>query len=408
MCTLLLFNVNLQAESATVTWDANTESDLNGYKIYYGTNTLSYDEVIDVGNTTSFTVSQLQVGQTYFFAVTAYDFSGNESGFSQEVSLTIQSKVPPALAGITVSDPTQIDALFSKPLDRASAENKANYTISNGVQVTNAILDADLKTVHLTTTEHQLGQTYTITISNVSDTEGTAIGSQNTASYKIPDNPQSDTTPPQLVSVDVKGKTQIDINFSEPIDKTSAENISNYSISPNLQIAGAVLDNNTTKVHLITSDHQDGVTYTIIINNIFDRAATPNQIAANTKFSYTFNDDTDNNGSQPSQTPDTFTLFPNFPNPFNPETEIRFFLDKPRDVELKVYNPLGQLVKTIVSQQLPEGQHRVMWDGTNNDNVQVPSGVYIYSLEVKRDVQKGDLLVNVALERRVRKMTLMR
>jgi len=57
---------------------------------------------------------------------------------------------------------------------------------------------------------------------------------------------------------------------------------------------------------------------------------------------------------------------------------------------------------------MPQGDHKVVWDGTNNDNIQVPSGVYIYSLEVKRDVVKGGLLVNVSLERRVKKMTLLR
>ncbi len=88
--------------------------------------------------------------------------------------------------------------------------------------------------------------------------------------------------------------------------------------------------------------------------------------------------------------------------------EISFFLEKQREVELKVYNPLGQLVKTLVSDEMPQGDHKVVWDGTNNDNIQVPSGVYIYSLEVKRDVVKGDLLVNISLERRVKKMTLLR
>ncbi|MCH6560219.1 T9SS type A sorting domain-containing protein, partial [candidate division KSB1 bacterium] len=101
-------------------------------------------------------------------------------------------------------------------------------------------------------------------------------------------------------------------------------------------------------------------------------------------------------------------LLPNYPNPFNPETEISLFLEKQRETELTVYNPLGQLVKTLLSDEMPQDDHKVVWDGTNNDNIQVPSGVYIYSLEVKRDVVKGDLLVNVSLERRVKKMTLLR
>ena len=79
--------------TATVSWDRVTQnsdgtpiSDLSGYKIYYGTSSGNYDDVLDVGNVTSFIINQLEDMRTYFFAVTAYDFSANESGFSSEVS----------------------------------------------------------------------------------------------------------------------------------------------------------------------------------------------------------------------------------------------------------------------------------------------------------------------------------
>jgi hypothetical protein len=71
--------------AATVSWDANTESDLAGYKIYYGTSSGSYDTEIDVGNVTSFIIDNLEDGTTHFFAMTAYDDSSNESDFSNEV-----------------------------------------------------------------------------------------------------------------------------------------------------------------------------------------------------------------------------------------------------------------------------------------------------------------------------------
>ena len=82
---LLALAFPLFANTVTVSWTANTESDLSGYKIYYGTSSGSYDDALDVGNKTSFSINNLVVGTTYFFAVTAYDFSGNESGFSKEV-----------------------------------------------------------------------------------------------------------------------------------------------------------------------------------------------------------------------------------------------------------------------------------------------------------------------------------
>ncbi|MFQ6112450.1 MAG: fibronectin type III domain-containing protein, partial [bacterium] len=70
-----------------VSWDPNGEHDLSGYKIYYGTTSRSYGQVVDVGNVTSRRITGLQAGVRYFFAVTAYDFSGNESAFSEEVNI---------------------------------------------------------------------------------------------------------------------------------------------------------------------------------------------------------------------------------------------------------------------------------------------------------------------------------
>jgi Divergent InlB B-repeat domain/Fibronectin type III domain len=82
------------AYSATVFWDAPTEnadgttlSDLEGYRVYYGTSSRNYSQSIDVRNVTAYIISDLVSEVTYYFAVTAYDTSGNESDFSNEVSL---------------------------------------------------------------------------------------------------------------------------------------------------------------------------------------------------------------------------------------------------------------------------------------------------------------------------------
>ncbi len=87
---------NSPGNTATLTWDAPTTNadgtpltDLAGYKVYYGTTSGNYTDVIDVGNVTTYKVEGLQPG-TYYFAVTAYDTSGNESNYSNEVSKIIK------------------------------------------------------------------------------------------------------------------------------------------------------------------------------------------------------------------------------------------------------------------------------------------------------------------------------
>jgi len=66
-----------------VEWDANSEADLAGYKVYYGSGSRSYDKVIDVGDVLLYKVNLPE--SKYYFAVTAYDLAGNESPFSDEV-----------------------------------------------------------------------------------------------------------------------------------------------------------------------------------------------------------------------------------------------------------------------------------------------------------------------------------
>ena len=75
----------------TLDWDPISAATLAGYKIYYGFQSRTYTASIPIGTQTSFTfpAGVLQVGQTYYFAVTAYDNSGNESNYSNEVFTTI-------------------------------------------------------------------------------------------------------------------------------------------------------------------------------------------------------------------------------------------------------------------------------------------------------------------------------
>jgi len=66
------------AAQVTLAWDANTEPDLAGYKLYYGLSSGSYEFSVDVGNQTSYSRSGLLDGQIHYFAATAYNVSLNE------------------------------------------------------------------------------------------------------------------------------------------------------------------------------------------------------------------------------------------------------------------------------------------------------------------------------------------
>ncbi len=84
-----------------------------------------------------------------------------------------------------------------------------------------------------------------------------------------------------------------------------------------------------------------------------------------------------------SQLPETFALHQNYPNPFNPTTTIGFEVPIPSQVSLKIYNLMGQEIRTLTNQWLPTGSHRLIWNGKNRQGIPVSAGVYIYRLQAK-------------------------
>jgi hypothetical protein len=76
-------------------------------------------------------------------------------------------------------------------------------------------------------------------------------------------------------------------------------------------------------------------------------------------------------------------LHNNYPNPFNPETTISFSINTPGRVEIDIYNIKGEKVRTLVREEYPAGNHNVVWNGTDNQNRSVASGVYMYRMSTE-------------------------
>lgn len=84
-------------------------------------------------------------------------------------------------------------------------------------------------------------------------------------------------------------------------------------------------------------------------------------------------------------------LSQNYPNPFNPITQINYSLNKSGSTTLKILNIKGQLVKILVDSYKNSGEYSVTWDGTNNLNKPLASGVYYYRLQVDNRVKTRSL-----------------
>lgn len=81
-----------------------------------------------------------------------------------------------------------------------------------------------------------------------------------------------------------------------------------------------------------------------------------------------------------AELPKSFLLEDNFPNPFNPETEIRFALPQTSHAVVKIFNLLGEEVRTLVDEHREAGYHTLSWEGRDNFGKPVASGVYLYQL----------------------------
>ncbi|MDM7995935.1 MAG: fibronectin type III domain-containing protein [Acidobacteriota bacterium] len=144
---ILILTPFAAAGDVTLAWDANSEPELVGYYLCYGSSSGQYSVQVDVGNVTQYTVSSLPAG-TYYFAVKAYGIEGLESAFSNEVSATVAASdnQAPTITGVSASGITATGATISWTSNEA-ADSQVEYgtTLSYGTSTT---LNSSLVTSH--------------------------------------------------------------------------------------------------------------------------------------------------------------------------------------------------------------------------------------------------------------------
>lgn len=79
--------------------------------------------------------------------------------------------------------------------------------------------------------------------------------------------------------------------------------------------------------------------------------------------------------------PEEFIVHQNYPNPFNPMTKIRFQLPEDSHIVVRIFNTLGQEIRTLANAPYKAGYHSVRWDGKDNNGNPVSSGIYLYQIQ---------------------------
>lgn len=146
-CWLILFLIipGFCQTSVMVSWDPNTENDLAGYRIYYGSESKNYQHIKDVGIAVSNQITNLIPNTRYYFVLTAYDSTGNESGFSKEISILLDANSSEKSAD---SEKTlQITYNFPNPFQLNLQQTQIRYFITEETPVTIKILDQNGQSV---------------------------------------------------------------------------------------------------------------------------------------------------------------------------------------------------------------------------------------------------------------------
>ncbi len=159
----------------------------------------------------------------------------------------------------------------------------------------------------------------------------------------------------------------------EPMPDEDGDIIFQYHTFSNPSIVS-----NYTTIGIMNGERNDGIQYSFA--DLYPESAHAVESEFAIRFTKTPPDSFVSNDDS-VQVPQSY-LRQNYPNPFNPETTITFALKtKSTNFELSVYNVKGQLVKTLVNGTVEAGVHSVVWNGTNNQDHTVASGVYYYKLK---------------------------
>ena len=91
--------------------------------------------------------------------------------------------------------------------------------------------------------------------------------------------------------------------------------------------------------------------------------------------------------------PTNFGLEANYPNPFNPSTTLRYHLADAGQVQLTVYNVMGQQIRVLVDQLQQAGAYQIEWDSRDQAGQQVAPGLYLYRLVSGNQTAAGKMLL---------------
>jgi chitodextrinase len=357
-----------------------------------------------------FTDCGLTENTSYEYEVYSRDDAGNLSlAAATGTFSTAADTTPPALSSVSAPGPAQVKVTFSEPVEQASADNAANYTIDNGVQVLSAKLEAGQDWVTLVTSALTEGITYTLTVSNVRDraqAQNSMTGDSRTFIYvSTMEITNLNRTNYQVsAGVNIGDPVYIDRNY------TYSQFWAGYDQDDFQAIRTANDDKASTGTAFLTFDVNAVCTVFVCY-----AATTPpswmsgwqntgRTVVTSDRTLYVFSKifmpgsiSLGGNESAPSM----YTVFITrlfdtvsiedkaglprhclnmqfYPNPFNTWTNIFLTAGRSQRVCVKIFDIKGRLVHTLINSRIPAGAYTFAWTGPR-----AGSAIYFIRLETQ-------------------------
>jgi rhamnogalacturonan endolyase len=381
-------------DTVKIEWDANSDLDLAGYRIYRGKNADSLSLLIDVGTATSYLDTDVTNDSTYYYAVVAYDSDNNESVFSDIVKATptIRPETPGGISYrfdsnsiMLIWDTQDFENISKVNIYRSETEDMVFELITALNKSLNTYIDEKLTT----------GKTYyyRLSVTDTNDVESfptnvQAITPGSSFTYQSEDAVLIGTVYVEnnhlgyhgtaFTNFDVSNSA-VEFTYMPGFGGGDRTLIFRYALGNTDRTGNLMVNGNTKSLTMHnTGDWTNyvydsvGVTLNAGYDNTIRFAATGNDFGNLDEITIvpraiTAVESENNKNNIPTE----FQLYQNYPNPFNPHTTISFALPKAAVVSINLYDINGRLIRKLVNEKYQAGIHKITFDSIN-----LGSGVY--------------------------------
>lgn len=360
---------------------------------------------------------------------------------TSEDNTGFQDNAPPTVLWARETYEDQIIIKFSEEIDSISAENTANYIVP-GIEVTDAAIAADRTKVTLSTANYQPELTYNVIIQNIKDDAETpnpisataeTVAQIDTLEFPVKINVGGDAVNDylgdQLWGPEVEygyldgtistipGNIGIDNTDDDAIYRTQRYGIVSYKVrvqngvyKVKLQLAETYYNNPGARIFDINIEGAEvvdnidlyaeagknaayEVDYEVRVNDEIIDIYLPSEVDYNVLNGIVIDQISTDLGSENSEVPKDFKVYQNYPNPFNGKTTIKFELTSSQNVELEIFNVLGETVYSENAGMLSPGINRLSWDATSFSGTKVNSGIYFYKVTANDNISKTKKII---------------